>query len=171
MTRDDEIIAQLKSDEVLLEGMLASDIGSLCRRLARTASVQDVSRWLASDAIRIRMLCMLIRKLIDELYEPEYRHPNDLAICAGLVVLEHSPLETVRALFGQLRRRKEPSLVWVSRMAEFCDERWITTTRSEMRILPDDDAITSVPRILNDQQGGSTSGDVTTEYFDLAAVA
>lgn len=130
-----------------MEGMLASDVASLWRRLARTAAVQHVAWSLASDKARIRRLCEFIQGLLDEPHDQGYRHPNDVAVCAGLVILEQSPLDCVRSLIAHLRRTNEPSLVWGRRMAEYCDGRWMSTiTITEKLSLPvaDDEDTVSI---------------------------
>src|SRR5438552_17261950 len=63
----------LESDEVLLEGNLASDVRSLWRRLSRTSAVQTVARDLASDPERIRALTRALSDLLKAPYDPLYR--------------------------------------------------------------------------------------------------
>ena len=82
----------LSSDDVFAEGMLPSDVESLWRRLAILPAVQKVARGLASDPDEIRALCDFVDNLLREPYDSRYRHPNDIAICAALVILEQSPL-------------------------------------------------------------------------------
>ena len=114
----------LCSDSLLLEASLASDVRSLWRRLARSAEVRRVSRELASDPDRIRELCAWAENLLGQPYDIRFRHPEDTAICATLVILEQSPLSAIRNLFARMRRVTESSLIWVRRMAEHCDERF-----------------------------------------------
>lgn len=121
----------LISDGVFLEGSLASDVRALWRRLARCQAVRDVSRKLASDPVRIRALCEFVEDVLEQPYDRGYRHPHDLGICAALLVLEQSPLGSVRHLFARLQRTKLPSLVWVQRMAEYCADRFVSTERVE----------------------------------------
>ena len=124
----------LISDEVFLEGAIASDVGGLRRRLARCQAVRDVSRKLASDPVRIRALCEFVQELLEQPYDKGYRHPHDMGICAALVLLEQSPLGYVRRLFAQLGTTRLPSLVWVQRMAEYCAGRFVTTDRVEWSV-------------------------------------
>ena len=126
-THNSDFVA-LSSDDVFAEGMLASDVGSMWRRLARFPAVEKVARGLASDPEEIRALCDFADKLLSEPYDSQYRHPNDIAICASLVILEQSPLAQVRHLLARLRRVEEPSLIWIRRMAEYCNDRWTNTT-------------------------------------------
>lgn len=114
----------LVSDEVLVEGMLASDVRALWRRLARCESVRRVAREIASDVDRLKALCRFIDRLLEQDYDRRYRHPHDIAVCAALVLLEQSPLSDVRRLLSKLRRIELPSLRRVRRMAEYCDERY-----------------------------------------------
>ena len=120
----------LRSDEVFIRGMLASDTRSLWRQLARTKEVQDVARGLASDPDRIRQLCHFVDGLLNQPYDRSYRHPDDIAICAALVILEQSPLSVARNLFARLRDMTAPSLAWVQRMAEYCDQRFVPCGRT-----------------------------------------
>ncbi len=120
----------LLSDDVLVDGMLASDVRSLWRRLARSPVVQDVARGIASSPDHLRALCHFVESLLGQDYDRRYRHPSDIAICAALVLLEDSPLSEVRQLFARLRRIPVPSLAWVKQMAEYCDEK-----RSDATIL------------------------------------
>jgi hypothetical protein len=120
----------LMSDEVFLAGASASDVRSLWRSLARTQEVREVARGLASDPTEIRRLCRFVERVLHEDYDRQFRHPDDIAIAAGLVVLEQSPLSDVRNLFARLRSSKEPSLAWVRMMAEYCDERFAEVKRS-----------------------------------------
>lgn len=115
----------LDSDGVLFQAAAASDVGSLWRRLARTPEVRSVALRLASDPESIRHLCGWIQKLLRMPYDNRYRHPAESAICAGLVLLEQSPLPEVRALFAQRRRERVNSLVWIRRMAEYCSDRFV----------------------------------------------
>ena len=162
--------SSLESDEVLMEGMVASDVASLWRRLARTAAVQHVARSLASDEVRIRRLCDFIKSLLDEVHDQCHRHPNDVAICAGLVVLEQSPLDSVRSLIAYLRRANEPSLVWVRRMAEYCDGRWMSTiTITEKLSLPVADDEDTVSVGSPGQYGAIAPGCVCLHYNIAAA--
>ena len=121
----------LISDEVFLEGSLASDVRGLWRRLARTDEVREVSRKLASDPLLIQELCEFVQQLLDQPHGKEHRHPHDIAICAALVLLEQSPLGCVRGLFARLRKIKLPSLVWVRRMAEYCEQRFVPWQHAE----------------------------------------
>jgi hypothetical protein len=114
----------LLSDEVFATGVAASDMPSLWRALARSASARKVARGLASEPARIRGLCRFLEHLLEEPYERGFRHPHDIAVCAALVILEQSPLSEARNLFARLKSRQEPSLVWVRRMAAYCDERF-----------------------------------------------
>ena len=129
MTADHQGFEQLLSDEVFLEGALASDVSSLWRRLSRQDDVRNVARTLASDRERIQALCGFANELIDMPYDKGFRHPHDVAICAALVVLQTSPLSDVRALFAKLRKDARPSLVWVRRMASFCDDTFVESLR------------------------------------------
>jgi len=115
----------LNSDAVLLQAAAASDVKSLWRRLARTPEVASVALMLASDPESIRRLCRWIQTLLRTPYDSRYRHPAESAICAGLVLLEQSPLPEARALFAQLCRERLNSLVWIRRMAEYCSDRFI----------------------------------------------
>jgi len=128
MTPPDPSFEALMSDEVFLEGMAASDVGSLWSRLARTEAAMEVSRRLASDPSRLRALCAFAQDLLAENHDSAYRHPNDMAVCACLVLLAQSSLGAVRNLIERLRADKHPSLVWVQRMAEYCDRQRVETT-------------------------------------------
>ena len=130
----------LRSDDVFVEGMLASDVASLWRHLARTVAVREVARSLASEPTRIRALCQFAEDLLSENYDRGYRHPNDIVVCACLVILEQSPLGKVRHLFARLRRAREPSLVWVQRMAEYCYDRSTAVTQAN-HTLPGDEGL------------------------------
>lgn len=124
-TRGRTMFEPLLSERVLAEGMLASNVRSLWRRLARCADVRDVGRQLASDPARIRALCGFVRGLLTADYDVRYRHPHDIAIAAALVLLEQSPLAEARALMHALKREPRPSLHWVRVMAEYCDSRFV----------------------------------------------
>lgn len=123
MTNQSSVYEELLSDEILSEGAVASDVGSLWRRLARTSGVRNAARDLSSDPVRIERLCSLVQDWRSESYDRAYLHPKDMAICAALVCLESSPLPVAKGLFARLRRAREPSLIWVRRMAEHCAER------------------------------------------------
>ncbi|KKL65047.1 hypothetical protein LCGC14_2158880 [marine sediment metagenome] len=116
---------RLLSQEVFLEGMAANDVRSLWRRLRGNAVVEDIDRRLCSDPQSIRELCEFVSELLNEEYDTHYRHPDDMAICAALVVLERSPISHARNLFSRLQTLKERSLVWVQRIAEYCDARFV----------------------------------------------
>ncbi len=158
----------LKSDEVLLQGMLASDVRSLWRRLARTAEVGDVARGLASQPERISALARYLEDLLDEPHDRAYRHPNDIAICAGLIILEQSPLADPRHLFSRLRRCERPSLVWVRRMAEHCQDRYIDSTRTVTRFAAEAVSQTVPERPIEKRLSPICSG-THSKRFDLAA--
>jgi hypothetical protein len=133
MTADDQFDILL-SDDLYAEGLLASDVASLWRRLARTEQVGTVARLLASDRDRIRDLAAYTDKLAKEPCDSKFRHPHDVAICAALVVLHPSPLSPVRHLFDRLRRLKRAPLVWVQRMAEYCDDGFAGSERTSITL-------------------------------------
>lgn len=126
----------LLSEEVFLAGVTASDVRSLWRGLARTHQVQDVARRLASDPTRIRELCRFADRLLQSEYDRRYRHPQDIAIMAALVILEQSPLSEPRNLFARLRALGQPSLCWIQKMAQYCDERFTDAARTAFPALP-----------------------------------
>jgi len=134
MIADRALFDPLLSDAVFLEGMNASDVRGMWRALARAPDVRRVSRALGSDPGRIRDLCEFVEELLRTQYDRAYRHPQDVAICAALVVLEQSPLSPVRNLFARLRRPKERSLAWVQRMAEHCEERFVPSDRMVLSV-------------------------------------
>ena len=115
----------LLSEEVYAEGVVASDVASLCRRLSRTEQVAKVRQFLASDPDRIRELGAFADWLARQPHDSKFRHPNDIAICAVLVVLRSSPLSQVQNLFTRLSKESRPSLIWVRRMAEYCRELFV----------------------------------------------
>ncbi len=124
MTSDDRFDVLL-SDDVYAEGLLASDVASLWRRLARTEQVGRVARLLASDPDRIRELVVYVDKLAKEPHDSKFRHPNDIAMCAALVVLRTSPLSQAQNLVTRLSQELRPSLILVRRMAEYCHEQFV----------------------------------------------
>jgi hypothetical protein len=123
-----EAFDQLLSEEVTLEASLASDVRSLWGRLARTPAVCKVRLCLASAPDRIRKFCAWVERLVSTKYDPSYRHPEEAAICAALVILEQSPLAEARNLMARLKKAREPSLVWIQRMAEHCDAQFVEQT-------------------------------------------
>jgi len=114
---------KLTSDEVFLAGVAASDVRTMWRSLARSRAVREVGQQLASDPSRIRALCRFVEYLLSQPHDDAFRHPSDIAACAGLVILEQSPLPEVRRLFARLRAGREPSLFWVREMADYCEQR------------------------------------------------
>ena len=124
----------LKSEEVFVQGMLASDVVSLYRRFSRAEEIRNVARVLGSNPPCLLYLCDFVLSLIDEPHSAGYRHPNDIAICAALVVLHPSPLSPVRHLFDRLRRLKRAPLVWVQRMAEYCDDGFAGSERTSITL-------------------------------------
>lgn len=115
----------LLGDNVLLAAELASDVRSMWRRLARSQEIHTVAETLASDACRIEHLCEFVEALLRQPYDRSFRHPSESAICAALLILEQCSATRARYLVSRLRRAKEPSLVIVQRMAEYCDERFV----------------------------------------------
>ena len=130
MDKQNSIFQSLQSDELFVQGMHASDVRSLWRTFARTKEARDVARFLASDPDRIRELCQFVQDLLGKEHDPAYRHPDDIAICAALVILEQSPLSPVRNLFARLSRLTAPSLAWVRRMADHCLQRYVPCDRT-----------------------------------------
>jgi len=125
----------LLSDEVFVAGISSSDARSLWRSLARTEAVRSVSRQLASDPDKIRQLCAFVRELLEAPADVGYMHPHNMAICAGLVLLEQSPLSVARNLFARLRGLTQPSLFWVQHMADYCEQRFADLTHSQFAVL------------------------------------
>jgi hypothetical protein len=113
--------ADLTSDDLYVEASAASDGRGLRRRLMKDPRVQSAARHLASDPDRIAELVEFARDLLIQPHDGTYRHPNDIAVCACLTVLEASPLNCVRQLIHRLKGIEEPSLVWVKRIALLCD--------------------------------------------------
>ena len=122
MNHEQQSFDALRSDEVFLQAALASDPVSLCRRLSRTDAVCRIAREIESDPSRIGALCSFVEELLKEPHDPQYRHPNDLAICAALTILGTIPLATVRRLIRRLSTMDAPPLAWTRRMAEHCEE-------------------------------------------------
>lgn len=133
----------LLDDELYAEGLLASDAPSLWRRLSRNERVQTVAGDLVSDPHRIRSLVRFVKDILGEGHNTGYRHPNDIAICAGLVVLRDSPLPEVRNLFYTLRRESKPSLAWVRRLADYCDDRIAQTSIAHQLFRPIDSHVST----------------------------
>jgi ribosomal protein S12 methylthiotransferase accessory factor YcaO len=118
----------LLNDEVLVEGLLASDTRSLWRRLARTAAVQQVATLIAGDPRRIAALSSFVQQLLEEPCDAKFRHPHEMAICATLVILEQSPLPSARTVFARLKAQRKPSLALVRALAEYCDSRFVDSS-------------------------------------------
>ena len=118
-----EDFERLTGDEVFLAGVAASDVPAMWRSLARSRAAREVAQQLASDPSRIRGLCRFVEYLLSQPHDDAFRHPNDIAACAALVILEQSPLPEVRGLFARLRAKREPSLFWVREMADHCEQR------------------------------------------------
>ena len=158
----------LHSDQVALEGLLASDVRSMWRRLARADAVRAVRRKISSDWDRICALASFVDSLLLERHEPHYRHPHDIAICAALIVLENSPLPVVRNLFSRLQKEERPSLVWVKRMADYCDMRFIPSAHTASS-----NAITQAPTIVewHDLSALESNADDGLVRFTLELVA
>lgn len=130
------ILDLLCSDDLYMEGVIASDVKSLWRQLSRSRIVRTVAANLSSDHERIRDVVSFVRELIEEEHDRAFRHPNDIAICAALVIIQDSPLSEVRSLFYSLRRNDLPSLVWIKRIASYCDDRFCKTAVSVSTIGP-----------------------------------
>ena len=135
----------LLSDDVFVAAQLASDVRSMWRRLARTQEVRDVADGVGSDSVRIRALCEFVRALIEKPYDKRYRHPKEAALCAALVILEQSPATPARHLFARLKCAKQPSLILVRRMAEYCDERFTDSARVDQSFASSDLAPLALP--------------------------
>ena len=118
----------LRSEEVFADGSLASDVLSLRRRLGSLPQVAAVSLALSSDPERIKGLCRFVTRIIERDYDKRFRHPEDIGVCAALLLLEQSPLSEARNLMDRLKGCRELSLVWVQRMAEDCDRRYTGLT-------------------------------------------
>ena len=127
----------LSSDSVYAEGVLASTVSALRYRLAHCWEVQQVADYVASDKDRIQQLCDHVESLLATPAEPGYRHANDIAACAALVVLASSPLPKVRQLFLKLAREERPSLFWVRQTALYERERFTESVQTVLR-LPSD---------------------------------
>lgn len=171
MTIDGDNLDALRSDEVLSEGMLASDARSLGRRLACTGSVQSVARYLASEPDRIRALCAYLDDLLAGPCEPGYRHPDDMAICAGLLILADSSLSEVRSLFSRLHATHKPSLTWVTRMARYCAERGTATEHSRTVLPTADGSSACAPTIFSPEESIFSAPDSGTEIVPVVPVA
>ncbi len=120
----------LSSDSVYAEGVLASTVSALWYRLAHCSEVQQVADYVASDKHLIHQLCNHVESLLATPAEPGYRHANDIAACAALVVLASSPLPKVRQLFLKLAREERPSLFWVRQMALYLRERFTESVQT-----------------------------------------
>ncbi len=112
----------LLSDDVFIQASVASDVSSLARRLSRTRQVCELAQSVQSNPGGIASLFRFVEELIDEPYDPRYRHPKDFAICAALSVLGTVPLLPVRRFVLRLAKNEQTSLVWVRRMANECNK-------------------------------------------------
>lgn len=119
---------RLRCDEVFLAGVRASDVRSLWRALTRTHAVRLLARETASDPDRLRRLAALAEELLRRPHAGRCRHPEDLAVCAALVVLDRSPLGEVRALFARLAELESRPLIWVRRLAAYCAGRYVSSS-------------------------------------------
>lgn len=160
--------ALLLSDDLYVVGALASDTRSLWRSLASSEQVRRVAAELASDPNRIRALVSFIRAQVLENHELTYRHPNDIAVCAALVILQDSPLSEVRRLFYELRRIASPSLAWVARMAAYCDDRFCRTAVNVLRVKAQTDPITPIALVNNWSRGPSLKTSLESEHETTA---
>ncbi len=124
MTSTNSDFEVLRSDELFLEAAVASDERSLWRRLARAESVRQVAARLGSDPARIAALCQFGESILAQPHDLTRRHPDDIAACAVLVLVEQSPLPHARRLIGRASRDLRPSLAWAQRMARYCAERF-----------------------------------------------
>jgi hypothetical protein len=144
-TNLDPDFSLLLSDDVFLEGMLASDTHSLWRRLARTAVVREMAALIAGEPTRITALCSFVQRLLGATCDARYRHPHEMAACAALVILEQSPLAAARSLLAQLRAERRPSLALVQATAEYCDSRFVDSTVVSFPVSPGMDALQRAP--------------------------
>lgn len=126
--------SELLSDEVCIQGLTSSDVSTLWRRLSRLPVVQEVALSLASDRVAILALAEFAAELAQQRHIVAYRHPHDTAICAALVILEQSPLDTVRRLFVELSCNEKPSMIWIKRMAILCENRIAKTGSSHISL-------------------------------------
>lgn len=112
----------LLSDNVNFEGGLASDVGSCCTRLAETAEVKALASQMTEDTAK--ELCLCLTGWLNQPYDRRYRHPKDMAFCAGFVLLkDHLKLAEVKGLLDILNNLNEPSLSWVVMVTEHLNPR------------------------------------------------
>lgn len=112
----------LLSNNVMMEGCYASDPGSCARRLERTEEVKALSPQMTEDAAK--ELCLCLTKWMNRAYDRRYRHPMEMAFCAGLVLLkDHLKLAEVQGLFESIYNISEPALCWVVMVAEYLKSR------------------------------------------------
>jgi len=110
------IFDTLLSNNVMMEGCYASDPGSCSRRLERT---DEVKALLPMTDEASRSLCLCLMRWFSQPYDRRYRHPKEMAICAGLVLLQdHLKLAEVKDLFEFINKIDEPALAWVAMVAE-----------------------------------------------------
>ncbi len=110
----------LRSEDMFVEIGVASDVMSMRRRLERTPLVCRIVRAVRENETLVHDLMSFVNRLLSESYDRKYRHPDDIAICAALVILTVVPLSKVYELLVRLSRVGDPSLCWVRRMAEHC---------------------------------------------------
>jgi|GEM_PF-5876704 len=129
MTDHQAEFESLRSEDIFVEAGVASDVMSVRRRLERTPLVCRIVRAVKENETLVHDLMSFVNRLLSESYDRKYRHPDDIAICAALVILTVVPLTKVYELLGRLSRVEDPSLCWVRRMAEHC--LGLLTQRSE----------------------------------------
>lgn len=118
----DAILNLLKSDDVLAEALLASDVDSFSHRLSRMDPVCRLAKEVEAEPRKVWLLYALVQKLLNAPHDPRYRHPNDVAISAALMVLGTIPLAPIRSFVRNLSEHAPSSLSWARLVAERCEQ-------------------------------------------------
>ncbi len=119
------IFESLRSHEMSIRALLASDVVSLCERLSEAPEVCDIANRINSNPSLVPILCSFVETMLNEEYDHQHRHPNEIAICAALIALASQRILSVRLLLQQLRQHSDPSLGWVPLVAQQCNQQFI----------------------------------------------
>jgi len=111
---------ELLSDKVFMEGSWASTTSSMYCRFANLPEIIALRVAIENDAEKANRLAKFVEDLSLADHDPNYSIPNDMAICAGLMVLDANKTELVTALMKKFQETNQLSLGMVQLMANYC---------------------------------------------------
>lgn len=108
----------LESEDIEYTVDVCSTVSLMRRHLLEEREVATIIR--RFDRSKTSLLIEYIRQLLAMEYDKKFKHPNEPAICAAVVILSTQPIEHVCGILTELSKTTNKSISWVCRLSQHC---------------------------------------------------